>query len=99
MTLILKQVRRCDGSCCIESPRFPNLDHSDCIYHSSLDGKESAGCMLMSGEKTIRGDEEVVKYEDHTHQSLFQKTCVEWPQNSRLGRGTGECCWQWASDG
>ena len=95
----LAQVRDCDGACCIESPRFPNKDHSDCIFHVPVIGKESSGCMLMTGEAKVplRGG---INYNNLTPQELFQETCVNWPQNStpRLGE-TDDCCLQWVEDG
>ena len=38
MALVLQQVRRCDGQCCRESPRFPNADGTDC------DGEQLMPC-------------------------------------------------------
>lgn len=93
----LVQVKRCDGACCRESPRFPNADHSDCIFHDTSGGKETAGCMLMTGAKTLRGDEQIIKYEGRTRQSIFEETCVAWPQKNSVPEvgNTGNCCWQW----
>ncbi len=88
MTLVLNKTRACDGSCCKDHPRFPNEDGTDCIYHKPpVKGKESSGCMLMTNSNLVPPDNE-----------LFQRTCVEWPQNM-YGRGTGNCCWQWIDDG
>ena len=103
MALVLRQVRRCDGQCCRESPRFPNADGTDCIHHlTSSDGKENAGCELMNnpakrpnpGVKSV-----LVGWESLKAVDVFQDTCVDWPHNTpvihqKIG-DTGGCCWQW----
>lgn len=96
MTLKLVQVRECDGKCCEESPRFPNRDHSDCVFHDMSKGKETAGCILMTGEKTIT-NEVVINYQNRDAQSVFEETCVKWPQQNSVPDigDTGGCCWQW----
>ena len=96
----LVQVRDCDGECCRESPRFPNADHSDCIYHDKSAGKEQGGCALMRGDAPIPS-EGSVPLGDLTTEEVYQKTCVEWPQqNSEAKVGdTGGCCLQWIDDG
>lgn len=100
MALQLVQVRACDGKCCRESPRFPNVDHSDCIYHDTLNGKENAGCMLMRSAAPIpiNGG---VPLGDLTTEEVYQETCVAWPQKNSIPepRDTGGCCWQWIDDG
>lgn len=95
MVLELRQVRRCDGSCCRQAPRFPNADHSDCIYHKASDGKETSGCMLMTGEVEVPTEGGVL-YKGLSTEGVYQETCVLWPQkNSELEVGdTGDCCWQ-----
>lgn len=94
--LSLVQVRECDGECCKESPRFPNLDHSDCIYHSS--GDLVKGCKLMQGiEKVPDGQCPVLKR--LTAQEAFDKTCDNWPHNTKPGKDTGDCCWRWVDNG
>lgn len=92
----LKQVRSCDGACCRESPRFPNADHSDCIYHDTRGGKETAGCILMRGDAEIP-KEGGVALKGKTTEQVYQETCVAWPQkNSVADTGdTGRCCFQW----
>lgn len=99
MALVLKQVRRCDGACCKESPRFPNERGNDCIFHKSRVGKESSGCMLMTGEMTL-SNERVVAYVGRDAQSVFEETCEAWPQrNSTVEVGdTGGCCWQYVDN-
>lgn len=103
----LVQVRECDGACCVESPRFPNADHSDCIYHNPVTiGPENAGCKLMvdpsiDPDESKRMDDRM--FDGITAEELFQSTCVEWPQSTPLkdqsiGK-TGGCCWQWVEDG
>lgn len=89
-------VRECDGACCRESPRFPNADHSDCIYHDTSGGKLNAGCMLMRGAAPIPS-EGSVPLRDLTAGQVYQQTCVEWPQKNSVPEAgdTGSCCWQW----
>ena len=94
--LELIQVRKCDGQCCRESPRFPNADHSDCIYH---DGKDKTkGCALQRDPSLIpKGKCPVI---DMTAVQALQETCINWPQNSDRNIGeTGGCCFQWIEDG
>lgn len=95
MALVLQQIRVCDGACCRESPRFPNADHSDCIYHDTSGGKENAGCMLMRGAAPVP-TEGGVPLGNLTTEQVYQETCVKWPQeNSEPEVGdTGGCCWQ-----
>ena len=91
MSLVLKQVRTCDGACCIESPRFHNEDHSDCIYRDA--SKPEKGCMLMAGTAELpKGD--------LSAKVFFQKTCVDWPEHGvkRIGQ-TSNCCQQWVENG
>jgi len=94
MPLKLIQVRKCDGACCREAPRFPNADHSDCIYHDRT-GKEEGGCMLMKDASLIPIGK-CPALPDKEAGEAFQNTCVDWPHNSEplLGE-TGGCCWQW----
>ena len=89
----LVKVRECDGQCCKEGPRFPNADHTDCIYH---DGKDERGCALMRGEASVP-DEPSVIFPNRTALEVYKETCRDWPHN-RPGRGTGGCCWQWVAD-
>jgi hypothetical protein len=79
----LVRVRPCDGECCAESPRFPNVDKSDCIYH------DDKGCQLQRDLKLIpEGSEDLVI-----------STCLQWPHFWPAGRGTAGCCWQWVGNG
>lgn len=98
MGFVLKQVRTCDGACCIESPRFPNKDHSDCIYRDSA--KPDRGCMLMDGTAEIP-EGPCPAIERLTAKEAFQQTCVDWPQNSLFPgyNQTAGCCWKWEKDG
>ncbi len=101
MALVLEQVRRCDGACCKESPRFPNEAGDDCRFHSPGAGPDTRGCVLMTGGAEIP-DEPSKIFPMRSARRVFQETCVGWPQNTpvderRLGK-TGGCCWQW-SDG
>lgn len=101
MALVLKKVRRCDGSCCKESPRFPNRAGDDCIYHLKTGGKEASGCQLMTGTKTILdGGTKSFAFPDRDAYRVYIDTCVDWPQKNstpRLGN-TGDCCWQWVEE-
>ena len=93
MVLALKQVRDCDGECCRESPRYPNADRSDCIFH------DAGGCQIKRGEAEIpKGMSAALPH--LTNKQDFELTCVGWPQNSdpKLGE-TANCCWQWVDDG
>lgn len=86
--MILDQVRECDGACCKESPRWPNADRSDCIFH------DAKGCQITRGEAEIPiGQSRIV---DMTTVEFYENTCLNWPQNSdpKLGE-TANCCWQW----
>jgi hypothetical protein len=87
----LVQVRKCDGKCCEEKPRFPNKHHSHCIF---WDGH----CKLMTGEEKIPQGESPI-WPGRSSEEVFQETCKEWPQNSHEGKDTGGCCWQWVADG
>ena len=89
----LVQVRECDGKCCEESPRWPNINHTDCIYHKNGSGKETSGCMLMTGEEDMPTESSPAQ-PDKNAEETFKKTCVDWPQNIPE-RGTAGCCWQW----
>lgn len=101
----LEQVRVCDGACCVESPRFPNEGHSDCIYHIKGIGKESSGCQLMMDQTIVPDDSKMLggdMFKGWTSRKLFEETCVKWPQNTpvknqRIGK-TGGCCLQWVKD-
>lgn len=89
MALQLKQVRPCDGECCKESPRWPNKDHSDCIYHINN------GCALMKKDIEVP-DEESIIFPGQSAKRVFELTCIDWPQNMP-GRKTANCCWQWVN--
>ena len=92
MALQLKQVRPCDGECCKESPRWPNKDHSDCIYH------DDKGCKIHRGEAEIpKGPCPVIPSLDGPQ--VFKKYCTDWPQkncDTKLSE-TANCCWQWVN--
>ncbi len=93
----LVQVRECDGECCRDSPRWPNADHSDCIYHDGVD--KTKGCALQRDSSLIpKGNCPAI--ERLTAKEALQETCIDWPKNSspRLG-STENCCWQWVEDG
>ncbi len=96
MTLILQQLRRCDGSCCRQSPRFPNADGTDCGMRSTTLGKESKGCRLMTGEITLKDDgTKSFAFPERDALQVYVDTCVNWPQNTRPGKDLGDCCWEW----
>ncbi len=94
----LEQVRECDGKCCEEKPRWPNADHTDCVYHIPSKGKESAGCKLMAGSEPIP-TEESPAWPGRDPEEVFEQTCRLWPQNAPEGRDTDGCCLQWVDDG
>ena len=91
--LTLVKMRPCDGACCKESPRWPNEDGTDCIYH------DIGGCKIKRGQAEIpKGDCPVI---DMSAEKAFEMWCVEWPQKhseKRLGE-TANCCWQWVENG
>ena len=84
----LVQVRECDGKCCEESPRWPNADGLSCVYLK--DGK----CQIKSGDEELTTEPSPTN-PDKSAEETFKKTCLDWPQNSPVDRGTGGCCWQW----
>lgn len=82
----LRRVRPCDGQCCKESPRFPNVDKTDCVYHDN-------GCALMRGEAEVPDGESYI-LPGRTAREVYEETCMNWPHNLP-DRPTGGCCWQW----
>ena len=88
----LKKVRNCDGSCCKESPRWPNVD-GVCKYQAV-----NGDCMIMSGDAEL-DDERSPCMPKKDPQAVFQETCLEWPHNSKPERPTNNSCWQWIEDG
>lgn len=92
----LVQVRSCDGECCRESPRFPNADHSDCIYHDTARGKLAFGCSIMRGDAAIPSGQSEIEPKS-TCAKLYKRTCVDWPQKNSVKEAgdTGRCCMQW----
>ena len=98
MGLVLRQVRACDGSCCRESPRFPNARGDDCIYHLAPAGKERGGCKLMIDPSLVPlAGVKSSPYPERDAKDVYRETCVEWPQKNSLKEigDTGDCCWQW----
>lgn len=97
MALVLKQIRTCDGACCVESPRFPNKDHSDCIYRDPAN--PARGCTLQRDPSLIpEGNCPVLP--NMSAMEAFEMTCLRWPQDTaeaKLGE-TENCCWQWAEE-
>lgn len=94
----LIQVRKCDGACCIESPRFPNADHSDCIYRDATTPER--GCTLQSDPSLIPEGKCPVMT-NMSAKDAFINTCLRWPQETgelKLGE-TGGCCWQVVENG
>ncbi len=89
----LAQVRPCDGACCKESPRWPNEDGSDCIYHGGS-GDLTTRCSIQKGDSLVP-EEESPAWPGKLASEVYQETCVDWPQNSPKGRSTAGCCWQW----
>jgi hypothetical protein len=84
----LVQTRDCDGACCRESPRWPNADRSDCLFHDH-------SCRIRRGEAEI--PEESPVRQNMTGVDVFILDCLQWPQKNcraRIGQ-TVNCCWQW----
>ncbi len=95
----LEQVRECDGKCCEESPRWPNTDHTHCIYWEAPEVSTQAviyGCKLMRGEAEVPAESPI--WPGRSGAEVYQETCVNWPHNIREGRDVGGCCWQWVDD-
>lgn len=92
----LVQVRKCDGECCKESPRFPNADRTDCIYRTEQNPEK--GCILQCDASLIP-DGQCPVLPHFTAKEAFEQTCLPWPENSdpKIGE-TGNCCWQWVAD-
>lgn len=88
----LVQTRSCDGACCKESPRWPNEKGSDCIYHDGS-GKLTTRCSLQRGDISVPTKESPA-WPGRSAEDVYQETCVNWPQNSKIDRPTGGCCWQ-----
>lgn len=87
----LAQVRECNGSCCVESPQFPNSNGVGCKY------QEGSVCILQ--RDNLLPTESVCPTNPHmTGEEAFTQHCLGWPHNSPVGRGTGNCCWQWVDD-
>ena len=87
----LVRVRSCDGSCCSQSPRWPNINHSDCIFH------DEQGCKIMRGEAEIPETCSVLSTLGGVDTYIL--TCLQWPHNTLPRKGkTGNCCWQWVDN-
>ena len=91
MTLVLKQVRKCDGACCKASPRFPTPDGKSCVY------LDFGGCRIQQGTEVCPKGQSSL-YPEETNYEVFKRTCLNWPDNLP-GRNTGNCCKQWIEDG
>lgn len=61
----LIRVRECDGSCCKQSPQFPNDAGDGCIY------RNKSGCKLMAGEASVPVES----------MGQFIRACLDWPHN------------------
>lgn len=86
----LEQIRECDGQCCRESPRWPNAENTDCIFHK---GDGPLGCELTLEEETIPA--ECPRLPSMTGEDAFYFSCRDWPESMPVGRGTRGCCLQW----
>ena len=90
MSLVLKQVRECDGACCKESPRWPTHHGLTCRY---LKGNL---CTIKTGEDKLPSKRSPAA-PDMTAEECFRIYCMEWPQQhceEKIGE-TANCCWQW----
>jgi len=84
----LEQVRPCDGACCRESPRAPNTDRSDCLYH------DEDGCKIIRDIHLLPDTFPVLP--EHVAADVFILSCLQFPQNTRPWKeATGGCCFQW----
>lgn len=91
--LKLIQVRKCDGQCCKESPRFPDENGNDCIYRDPRHPEK--GCTLQIDSSLIPEGRCPVMT-NMSAEEAFINTCLRWPQETgelKLGE-TGGCCWQ-----
>ncbi len=93
----LVQTRKCDGACCKESPRFPNEDKTDCIYRDTDPASMAEGCRIMRGEPT-KLPLICPALERLSGVAAYEQTCLNWPQNTKPGKDTGACCWQWQDE-
>jgi len=89
----LTQTRDCDGRCCKESPRWPNAEGTDCIFHKGTG--PFMGCKLMLKEAKI--PDKCPAMPDRTGQDAFSYSCQDWPESMPEGRSTGNCCLQWVN--
>lgn len=84
----LVQVRPCDGQCCKDGPRFPNADHSDCIFH------DNQGCAARRNPSLIP-DGDCPAYPRFTAADAIIQ-CRRHPHNREAQMGkTQNCCFQW----
>ena len=97
MSYSLVKVRECDGSCCKESPRYPNADSTDCIYRTNSD--QSRGCSLMNPDADLDSLPPSPCMPDASGKQCVTETCLNYPHNTREGRSLGNCCWQWVKNG
>ena len=85
--------RACDGTCCIDAPRFPlgagtpadPHQGSDCLHHSPAIGKQFHGCALIEDaqQQPTPGVKSILKgMEADDSLDIFLATCVNWPQNT-----------------
>jgi len=87
----LVRIRECDGQCCKDTPRFPNKDKTDCVYH--IDN----GCDLMR-DSSLVPDTNSVARPNMTGIDDFISVCKQWPQFYPSTRKTGNCCLQWVNE-
>lgn len=86
----LKQIKPCDGSCCRASPRFPNED-------GVCEMQGPNGCLVKEGYALPKGNCPVLPH--MTAEAAYKFSCEDWPHNTKVGRKTGDCCWQWIENG
>jgi len=97
------QVRKCDGACCKECPRWPeptwekegetSAKLGSCLYFDTLsDG--SPKCLLIADE-TLIPKEPSPMLPNLTPKEAFEQTCKFWPHNMPADTDTGDCCWKW----
>ena len=87
----LKQIRSCDGSCCIEAPRFPFDDGTPGCRFSV-----SGTCQILNGNDEAPDVSPALS--NMTGAEAVEFSCTNWPQNDP-GCDTGDCCWKWVNNG
>ncbi len=84
----LKQTRECDGSCCVQSPRWPRKSGKPgCEF--SKNGK----CDII--DNGVTAPKVCPALPEMTGAEAVEYSCNGWPHNMPEGRDPGNCCWEW----